>query len=79
MAYNRRNLLTKILEIQAIVQREFDRGIPYTHIYRTMIKEQYHISYSTFNNYLSCNAKREITLLDEREAAEKQQLTIEFD
>ena len=78
MAYNRRNLLNKILEIQEIARRDFARGIPYTHIYRTMIKEQYHISYSTFNNYLSCNARREILLLDEKEAIEKRQMTIDF-
>jgi hypothetical protein len=78
MAYNRRNLLNKILEIQEIARREFLRGIPYTHIFRTLIKDQYHISYSTFNNYLSCNAKREIALLDEKEAAEKRQLKLNF-
>jgi hypothetical protein len=73
MAYNRRNLLNKILEIQEIVQREYPRGIPYTHIYRSMIRDQYHISYSTFNNYLSCNARREIELLNKKEAEEKRQ------
>lgn len=64
MAYNRRNLLIKILEIQAIAQKGFARGIPYTVIYRTQIKEQYRISYSTYNNYLSCNAKKELSELN---------------
>ncbi|MFV0310840.1 MAG: hypothetical protein ACK5KN_04230 [Dysgonomonas sp.] len=78
MAYNRRNLLNKILEIQAIAEREYSRGVPYTYIFRTLIEKQYHISYSTFNNYLSCNAKREIELLDKKEAETKRQLIIEF-
>ena len=79
MAYNRRNLLKRILEIQEIVAREYARGVPYTHIYRTQIEEQYHISYSTFNNYLGCPAKRELELLDKKEAEAKRQLTLTFD
>lgn len=79
MAYNRRNLLNKILEIQAIAEREYSRGVPYTYIYRTLIEKQYHISYSCFNNYLSCNAKKELELLDRKEAEAKRQLTLTFD
>lgn len=79
MAYNRRNLLNKILKIQAIAEREFSRGVPYTYIYRTYIKEQFDISYSCFNNYLSCNAKKELELLDKKEAEAKRQLTLTFD
>ena len=78
MAYNRRNLLKKILEIQDIARQDFSRGIPYTHIYRTKIRDQHHISYSTFNNYLSCNAKRELTKLDEKDSEAKKQLSIGF-
>lgn len=68
MAYNKRNLLIKILDIQMIAQREYARGIPYTVIYRTLIKDQYLISYSTFNNYLSRNAKKELAELDGKKA-----------
>jgi len=64
MAYNKRNLLKRILEIQGIVAKEYDKGIPYTVIYRKLIKEQYCISYSTFNNYLSRNAKKELEELE---------------
>lgn len=78
MAYNKRNLLNKILEVQEIARREFSRGIPYTRIYRTNIKDQYHISYSTFNNYLSRNAKREIALLDAKETKINKQLKLNF-
>lgn len=78
MAYNNRNLLNKILEIQAIAEREYSRGVPYTYIFRTLIEKQYHISYSTFNNYLSRNAKKELELLNKEEAERKRQLTFEF-
>ena len=78
MAYNNRNLLNKILEIQSIAGREYARGVPYTNIYKLYIKDQYHISYSCFNNYLSRNAKRELDLLDRREAERNRQLVIGF-
>lgn len=78
MAYNRRNLLNKIVEIQEVTRMEYARGVPYTRIYSKLIKEQYHISYSCYNNYLSCNAKRELELLDRKEAEEKRQMIIEF-
>lgn len=79
MAYNKRNLLNKIQEIQDIVSREYDRGVPYTYIYRNLIEKQYHISYSTFNNYLSCKVKEELEKLDRKESELKRQQTILFD
>jgi len=64
MAYNKRNLLVKILEIQELVAVEYAKGISYTVIYRRYIRDKYYISYSTFNNYLSRNAKKELAELD---------------
>jgi hypothetical protein len=66
MAYSKRNLLNKIIEVQTIVLRESKRGIPQKHIYEALIKNSYHISYSTFNNYLARNAKKELELLDNK-------------
>ena len=60
MAYNKWNLLLKIIEIQDIVLREKKRGVSQKYIYDTFIKKQYLISYSTFNAYMTRNAKREL-------------------
>lgn len=70
MAYTKRYLLKKIVEIQTIVLQEKDRGASQVWIYRNMIAGRYHISESTFNNYLAINAKRDLENL-ERHAAEK--------
>lgn len=74
MAYNQRHLLTKIIEIKAIVSEYRRKGSTQRWVYRNLIRDQYHISEATFNNYLARNAKRELRELDEkaaRSAAEK--------
>lgn len=65
MAYNRRYFLERVIEIQDIAMREKDRGRYQVWIYENLIKEQFHISYSTFNNYLGTNARRELAKLKE--------------
>lgn len=72
MAYCKRNLLMKIIEIQDIVLKENRRGIFQKHTYESLIKNTYHISYSTFNNYLARNAKKELADLDNRSKENKQ-------
>lgn len=73
MAYNKKNLLVKIIEIQDIVLRERKRGgISQVYIFETLIKKQYYISYSTFNNYLARNAKKELESLNKKEASNTQ-------
>lgn len=68
MAYNKRYLLTKIIEIQTIVLEAKKRGVTQTWIYRNLVADKYHISESTYNNYLAINAKRELDkLLREQE------------
>lgn len=68
MAYNKKNHLEKIIEIQDIALSKNNLGIPFTVIYRDHIKDQYYISYSTFNNYLSRNAKKELEKLEDMDA-----------
>lgn len=73
MAYNKKNLLVKIIEIQDIVLRERKRGgISQVYIFENLIKKQYYISYSTFNNYLARNAKKELESLNKKEASNTQ-------
>lgn len=78
MAYNQRNLLLKIIEIQNIVIKEQQRGATQRWIYKNLIKDRYFISEPAFNKYLARNAKRELAELSEKETAKKAQLSIAF-
>ena len=62
MAYNRRNYLTKVIEIQNIVLelKGKDGDMRLKNIYWEYIFPKYLISYRTFSNYLSINAKKEL-------------------
>ncbi|MEN6423551.1 MAG: hypothetical protein ABFD76_16555 [Smithella sp.] len=53
-------MLKKIVEIQQIALREKRRGASQQWIYEHLVRDQYFISYSTFNRYLSRNAKAEL-------------------
>ena len=68
MAYNRRNLLERIVEIQEIVLREKKENyLTQQQIFETIIKPQYRICLGTFNNYLGTNAKKELKQLQDNE------------
>lgn len=68
MAYNRENLLRRIIEIQEIVLLYKKKDVPQSVIYRKYIAGQFHISYSCFNNYLAIPAKAQlIRMLQQRE------------
>jgi hypothetical protein len=62
MPYNNLNVLKRIAEMQDAVRNHQDDhpGLPLICIYRNYIKEQFHISYSTFTRWLGIPAKREI-------------------
>lgn len=64
MAYQRKNYLEKIIEIQTIALKYNKQGLFYKEIYHTYIEKQYHISKRTFDNYLGINAKKELKELE---------------
>jgi len=66
MAYNNYYKFKKIVEIQNIVleEQKNDCGVTLIGIYKARIKHQFHISYSTFNNYMAINAKAELKKMD---------------
>lgn len=78
MAYNQRNLLLKIIEIQEIVIREKKRGATQKWIFENLIKKPFFISEATFNNYLARNAKRELAELERKDEAKRAQLSFAF-
>lgn len=78
MAYDKRILLLKIIEIQEIVIKERDRGANQRWIYRTLIRDRYFISRSTFNEYLARNAKKELADLDKKREEQARQLKMDI-
>lgn len=73
MAYNRENLLIRIIEIQNTVLFYKEKGLTQIAIYSRYIADRYHISYSCFNNYLAVPAKTELKELRARRQKKEQQ------
>jgi hypothetical protein len=77
MAYNKENLLRRIIEIQDIVLEYKKKDVPQRVIYDKHIKNQYYISYSCFNEYLGVPAKTELQkLLSKKGAKERNNPTL---
>ena len=64
MAYNNRNLLVKIVEIQNIYLQHKEEGVTGEFIYHKIIRPNYFISRATFYKYLRRNAKKELRYID---------------
>ncbi len=65
MAYNKTYYYRKIVEIQEITLLEQkERGSTLKWIYENKIKDIYHISYSTYSNYLGIPAKAKLKELE---------------
>ncbi len=82
MAYNRENLLRKIIEVQEIVLEHKKKYTPQIRIYELYIKEKFHISYSTFNEYIGIPAKaqlKELLAKKEQEQLKKENQLKLFD
>lgn len=58
MAYNQRYYLTRVVQIQDIVLEHQKKGVTQEWTYRNVIRPQFHISRSTFYNYLAISAPR---------------------
>lgn len=67
MAYTRKNYLERVIDIQNIVLHHKQRGCTQIWIYENYVKNQYRIGKSTFDNYLSINAKNELKKLQEND------------
>jgi len=70
MAYNRENILTRIVEIQDITLEHTNRGVMKKWVFDNVIFPRYHISYATFNGYMSLSGTRtELSKLKEKRTA----------
>lgn len=63
MAYNRKNMLARIIDIQNITIEHTSRGATQQWVYQNIIFPKYLISIGTYYNYLSRNAKGELKKL----------------
>jgi len=64
MAYNKRNYLQKIIDIQNVYLEHKANGVTGEYIYQRYISNVYRISRGTFYRYLGINAKRKIKEID---------------
>lgn len=78
MAYNRKNLLKRIIAIQEMVIAGQKRGVSQKWIYENEVYPLYLLSFATFNNYLATNARLELQQLEKKEAEKKKQLSLKF-
>lgn len=76
MAYNRRNILQRIIDIQNITLEHKANGATQEWIFMNKIFPVYKISKNTYYRYLATNAKRELKKIQEAAEADKNQLTI---
>ena len=60
MAYNHKNRLHRIVDIQTLYLEYQARGVSGEYIYKRMIAPHYRISRRTFYQYLAVNAKRQL-------------------
>jgi hypothetical protein len=72
MAYNRENLLLRIIEIQDLTMSYTRSGVTQEWVYSNAIRDKYYISKSTYYNYLAYPAKLKLRLLRENMPEEGQ-------
>lgn len=72
VAYNRRNLLKKIIEIQNITLEFKKMGVTQKRIFTDHIEKRYHISRSTYYDYLSTSAKLQLKKIEKQEQQQLQ-------
>lgn len=58
MAYNRRNILKRIVEIQNLTLEHTSRGVTQVWVFEHIIQPRFFIGVRTYYNYLNINAKR---------------------
>jgi hypothetical protein len=76
MAYNRKNMLLRIIEIQNEVKKHKALGVPQTVIWREHIWPRWKISYSCYNYYLTVPAYAELQKIERKERDEPKQYSL---
>lgn len=58
MAYNKKNLIDTVIDIQELTLENTKRGVTQEWIFNNIIKPEYRISKRTYYNYLAMPAKK---------------------
>jgi hypothetical protein len=72
MAYNRKNLLSRIIEIQDITLAHTNKGVTQEWVYKNIIYPRFYIARVTYYKYMGINAKKELPELLARQERYKQ-------
>lgn len=64
MAYNKRNKLAIILEVQEVYKLHKTEGVSTAFVYRRFIRPRFHISKRTLYTYLETPAAKELKKLE---------------
>lgn len=67
MAYNRRNKLQLIIDIQTVTLEHTNRGVTQQWVYDNLIYPKHRISRATYYNYLATPAKRDLQKINDIE------------
>lgn len=70
MAYNRGNILKRMVEVQDITLEHTRKGVTQEWVYLNVIHPRFIISRATYYAYLSFPAKRELRKVEEAERAQ---------
>jgi hypothetical protein len=60
MAYNNKNKLTLMIDIQDLTLEHTNKGVTQEWLFKNVINPTYRISRGTYYNYLARNAKKEL-------------------
>lgn len=66
MAYNRRNYLIRIVDVQHITLEHTAKGVNQEWLFNNVIAPTYHISRRTYYNWLSTPAKQDLKKIEAR-------------
>lgn len=67
MSYSNKNLLKRIVDIQNITLEYKKKGVTQKWIYENVITPKYHISRTTYYNYLASEAKKFLRQMEENQ------------
>lgn len=79
MAYNQENLYKTMIDVQAAFKKEWQPGMSIDWIFKNKIKDQFHISRTTFLKYLKTPAEKKLRELQQTKKEKKSTQISMFD
>lgn len=73
MAYIKKYFLNRVREVNEVYIEQHRRGLSNEYIYRNFVRDRFHISRSTFYDFLTIPYAAELRKIEQREAERKRQ------